>query len=830
MLQFTHGYYEGGYPVLSLRRVALRYATSWFLVDLIAVLPWEHMDDDLTALPLMKTVRLLRLRRLMKNTKLLAGGNVLRVLIILFAWLLITHWLACAFFALGWNMCGDGPGQYEQTWVTEYFDGSRPYLPQLSDTCGQGTPEQLGSVHVRAMYWSLATMSSMGYGSAPVAITDTEFVFSIFCQVMGACLAAAIFSNIAKLIEKLDAAGSRYSAQLDMINEFGAFYKLPRQMRVRLNNYVSFQFNVNRGYSLHDVTASLPPTLQEEIFFHVHERLLREVPMFASTDDAFIKVLTRVLKPMVLLRGDCAFRSNEPGDSMYFIQNGCMQMTNEDRSLVYCTLMPGSYFGELAMLCSQRRTATAQAIIDCILFFMRAADFDEVIKDFPKYYDDILEKAMARLEMTLKSNASLEVRQAHENTKKALQRQRSAKLGVSRFANKGADGLKLPVVAGSGRSDASTTSESNWATVRSVVKGGSLSKLRELLGASVAPEPSATSPERSRRGSVLAVPRRISLTAKGLAQAVVGEGSSAGDAPRKKLSCCWHLATVGSLKKNSISQSIDGASGNALQSEAGGQQKPPSPSLGHLAEPQPSVATRAPPTPIQRAGTQPMTPNRLGGPTRKGSLPETSPMPRPILTKAHSSNDFGSAKVLALEAQREAAAIQDYRRGSRGNVAVEKWKAQAAADAETAMEHEDVLGTSYKSAARERCAQRFASCEVHYPTGRRATVASSQPTLPDSPFGKASSKEFLAPITGASGAGPTMLELHSTMHKVLRSVEGLGTELGELRGLVRGFAVQNPPSIRACTSAVQQQQSRRASSLQPETVVEERISALERMG
>ena len=781
------------------------------------------MDDDLTFLPLMKTVRLLRLRRLMQNTKLLAGGNVLRVLIILFVWLLITHWLACAFFALGWNMCGDGPGKYEQTWVTEYFDGSRPYLPQLSDTCGQGTPEPLGSVHVRAMYWSLATMSSMGYGSAPVAITDAEFVFSIFCQVMGACLAAAIFSNIAKLIEKLDAAGSRYSAQLDMINEFGAFYKLPHQMRVRLHNYVSFQFNVNRGYSLHDVTASLPPTLQEEVFFHVHESLLRQVPMFASTDDAFIKVLTRVLKPMVLLRGDCAFRSNEPGDSMYFIQNGCMQMTNEDRSLVYCTLMPGSYFGELAMLCSQRRTATAQAIIDCILFFMRAADFDEVIKDFPKYYDDILEKAMERLEMTLKSNASLEVRQAHEKTKKDLLRQRTAKLGVSRFSNKGADGLKLPMVA-SGRSDASTP-ESNWATVRAVVKGGSLAKLREALGsaplgasATVAPETSATAT--SRRGSVLAVPRRISLAAKGLAQAVVGEGASASDTPRKKLSCCWHLATAGTLKKHSL-----GGAGSALRSEAEGLHNHPSPSLGHLSEPQSSVAARARPTPIQRAGTQPI--SQQGGPTRKNSLPQKSPMPRPVLTKAHSSGDFGRARVLAMEARREAAAYQDFRRGSRGLDAVQQWKAQAAADAETAMEHEFLLGTSYKSAARERSAQRFAGCEVHYPTGRRATVGPSQPTLPDSPFAKASGKELLAPIAGASGAGPTMFELQSTMHKVLRRVEGLGSELVELRGLVRSFAVQNPPSIRACTSAAQQ--SRRTSNLPPETVVEERASAVERM-
>lgn len=42
-LQSVHSYLEGGYPVLSLRRVALRYARSWLLIDLVAVLPWEFI-------------------------------------------------------------------------------------------------------------------------------------------------------------------------------------------------------------------------------------------------------------------------------------------------------------------------------------------------------------------------------------------------------------------------------------------------------------------------------------------------------------------------------------------------------------------------------------------------------------------------------------------------------------------------------------------------------------------------------------------------------------------------------------------------------------------
>jgi hypothetical protein len=42
--------------------VALRYAKGWFVVDLVAVIPWEDVWGRLTFLKLIKTVRLLRLR------------------------------------------------------------------------------------------------------------------------------------------------------------------------------------------------------------------------------------------------------------------------------------------------------------------------------------------------------------------------------------------------------------------------------------------------------------------------------------------------------------------------------------------------------------------------------------------------------------------------------------------------------------------------------------------------------------------------------------------------------------------------------------------------
>ena len=80
------------------------------------------------------------------------------------------------------------------------------------------------------------------------------------------------------------------------------------------------------------------------------------------------------------------------GDRMYFIQNGCIQIVSSDETVVYHTLIEGAYFGELSMLTSQRRTATARALMDCILFYMTFDDFEKAVDGYPTYLNEILEK------------------------------------------------------------------------------------------------------------------------------------------------------------------------------------------------------------------------------------------------------------------------------------------------------------------------------------------------------------------------------------------------------------------------------------------------------
>ena len=54
--------------------------------------------------------------------------------------------------------------------------------------------------------------------------------------------------------------------ELDRLTEFSTFYRLPRALATKLRAYNSFRFEVNRGFDIDEITATLPPSLRSEVF------------------------------------------------------------------------------------------------------------------------------------------------------------------------------------------------------------------------------------------------------------------------------------------------------------------------------------------------------------------------------------------------------------------------------------------------------------------------------------------------------------------------------------------------------------------------------------
>jgi potassium voltage-gated channel Eag-related subfamily H protein 1 len=377
--------------------VVRHYLRTWFLLDFVSAIPFDrffiqsagYSSSTALQLPgLIKTIRLLKLRRIMAKWNSHAWGPVLKVVTILCIWLLAAHWVGCIFFVIGWYSCGE----YRTTWVAKYW-------PEMQDQCLAGMPPDpsvvedadndvtIASMHMVVMYWAMSTMSSMGYGSAPTAITTLEYAYSILAQMLGACLYAAIFSNIGQMLTKSDALTTRYQTQLDKVREFIRLYKLPGKLQDKIHGYHELMFSVSHGYDIGAIASLFPTGLQEEIFSDMHLEAVRRVPMFQipECDSGFLHTIVRLLRISVLLEGDFVFKQGEIGLCMYFIKVGYLQVGSEDRAIVYVSKGPGSYLGENTLFNPEmRRNASAWSISDCIFFTLAITDFESEYHKTPQ--------------------------------------------------------------------------------------------------------------------------------------------------------------------------------------------------------------------------------------------------------------------------------------------------------------------------------------------------------------------------------------------------------------------------------------------------------------
>lgn len=100
--------------------------------------------------------------------------------------------------------------------------------------------------------------------------------------------------------------------------------------------------------------------------------LLARVPMFAALTREELDRVAHLLQPRFALPDERLISVGDPGDSMYFISAGVVEVTAADRQIL---LTRGDFFGEMALLLHQPRQADVTARTYCQLLVLEQKDF-----------------------------------------------------------------------------------------------------------------------------------------------------------------------------------------------------------------------------------------------------------------------------------------------------------------------------------------------------------------------------------------------------------------------------------------------------------------------
>ena len=117
---------------------------------------------------------------------------------------------------------------------------------------------------------------------------------------------------------------------------------------------------------------------------HEIEESLSRIPFFRSLSPLTLSAISAKLRFVHLSDNEIVFAEDHPADSMYLIESGQVKVsinTAGGQEKVINYLGPGNFFGEMALLLDQPRSATVTVMIDADLWVLYKADLDELLAE-----------------------------------------------------------------------------------------------------------------------------------------------------------------------------------------------------------------------------------------------------------------------------------------------------------------------------------------------------------------------------------------------------------------------------------------------------------------
>lgn len=380
---FFRGYYADGMIVTEPAKTAAHYlhkkfprqATASFPLDFIAlcsgvgtqVIPWLRLPRLLWSPEILTFFNDLE-----RNVKVNPG--YIRLIKLALAVLIWAHTFGCVFFYIG---------------SLEIPTGNSWLIAQHLEN------ESLFTQYVRSVYWSMTTMATVGYGDI-VPVTRAETIFVLFAEFAGVSIFAYLVGSIAILVANLNAVTQAYRHKMDAVHNYLKLRDIPAGLEERIKNFYDYLWFRSNGIDDAEVLKDLPVSLKTETALYIHRKGLSQVPIFQGISPLCLNAIVKLFKNEIYTPGDYIIRQGEIGKEMYFISRGTVEVVSGDGKTVFATLRDGAFFGEIALLFAERRTASVKALTYCDLFCLKKEDLQSVLKDYPDLEQDMLRIAKER--------------------------------------------------------------------------------------------------------------------------------------------------------------------------------------------------------------------------------------------------------------------------------------------------------------------------------------------------------------------------------------------------------------------------------------------------
>ncbi|KNA19902.1 hypothetical protein SOVF_056780 isoform B [Spinacia oleracea] len=343
---------ETSLPVEEKKKIAWRYIRTWFVLDFVSTIPYELvviiLPDNIHAYGLNTVLRLWRLSkvnrmfsRLEKDRKI--NYFFIRICKLICVTVFVVHFAACFYYLLAVNYPNP-----KKTWIALSMENLET--------------KNLGHLYVVSMYWSMSTLTKVGYGDFhPVNVREMIFVFfyTLFSLGLFAYWIAIMTSFVGDRINR----DMNFRNELQAVTKFAERNRLPVRLQDQMISHLCLKYRVDsEGLQQQEVLESLPKAIKSSISHYLFYSLLDKVYLFRGVSNDLLFQLVPEMEAEYFSPNEDVILQSEVPTFLYVLVHGEMELIVHRNGVeeVVKEVKSGDICGEIGVLCYRPQLCTVR--------------------------------------------------------------------------------------------------------------------------------------------------------------------------------------------------------------------------------------------------------------------------------------------------------------------------------------------------------------------------------------------------------------------------------------------------------------------------------------